>query len=283
MTKCVEKGEPWAQRLSQSANRGVLSHAVILTGHGEKAPYARYLAATFVCRSQDKPCLTCRDCRKVMEDIHPDVIWVRDDEHKDLSVDTVRAMRQDVYIRPNEGERKVYIFEDCEKLTTLDQDILLKIVEEGPPYAAFIFCTDTSRALLETIRSRCTEYRLPADDTVDIPFSAELIETLCSRNPLTLCAWLTGLENQRLGRENLKKLLQGAWVVCAEAQLALAGKPVRPEGMDELVDKLCRSFTPRQLEKLTELLARYGAECNYNVGEGHLLGALAAQMEGVIL
>lgn len=84
--------------------------------------------------------------------IHPDVITVRDEAHKNLSVDTVRQIRADAYIRPNEGARKVYIFPDCTILTEQDQNVLLKIVEEGPPYAAFLFCAENSSVVLQTLR-----------------------------------------------------------------------------------------------------------------------------------
>ena len=76
-------------------------------------------------------------CRKAEGGIHPDIVRVGDDG-KDISVAQVRALRADAYIRPNEGQRKVYIFPDCALLTEADQNILLKVVEEGPPYAAFL-------------------------------------------------------------------------------------------------------------------------------------------------
>ena len=80
----------------------------------------------------------------MLEDIHPDVVTVQDDGHKELPVELVRQLRQDVYIRPNDGARKVYIFADCGQLNQRDQNVLLKIVEEGPAYAAFLFCAETA-------------------------------------------------------------------------------------------------------------------------------------------
>ena len=193
----------------------------------------------------------------------------------------MRQLRQDVYIRPNEAERKVYVFADAGQLNERDQNILLKIVEEGPEYAVFIFCADTSRTLLPTVRSRCTEYHVPAEEP-SAGEAEELLEVLCRGNAAAMTAWLVGWENRRPGREEVRKTLQCAWAVCAEALLQGEGKSAVPAGMAAEAAALRQRFSRRQIQKLTELLARYGAECNYNVGEGHVLGALAVEMEGVI-
>ena len=53
-----------------------------------------------------RPCGTCPPAEKVLADIHPDVITVRDPDHKNIAVDVVRDLRADAYIRPNEGRAK---------------------------------------------------------------------------------------------------------------------------------------------------------------------------------
>ena len=136
-----------AARLRAAASRGALSHALILSGAGDRNAAAHYAAAALECTGTDKPCLTCAHCRKVLADIHPDVLTVRDDEHAELSVDVIRGVRTDAFIRPNEGACKVYIFPDCTRLNEKDQNVLLKTVEEGPPYAAFLFCAENASVL----------------------------------------------------------------------------------------------------------------------------------------
>ena len=141
---------------AQTARRG-LSHAYILSGPAGagKRTLARVLAAAFVCRGQgDKPCLSCPDCRKAMGGIHPDISVIGDDG-KDISVAQVRALRADAYVRPNEAGRKVYILENAQTMNASAQNAMLKLLEEGPPYAAFLLLTDNAAALLQTVRSRC--------------------------------------------------------------------------------------------------------------------------------
>jgi DNA polymerase-3 subunit delta' len=54
----------------------------------------------------------------------------------------------------------VYLFENAGALSEKVQNVLLKLVEEGPEYAAFLFLTEHAGQLLITIRSRCEELKL---------------------------------------------------------------------------------------------------------------------------
>ena len=278
MAQAENHNSTWGKAIRAAAQHGRLSHAVILTGEGDKVQAARYIAAAHLCRADSgRPCLQCNACRKVLDRIHPDVTEVQDSERKELPVETIRALRQDAYIRPNEGERKVYLFTDCAQLNERDQNVLLKIVEEGPPYAAFVFCADAVHALLPTIRSRCVELRMDAPplDAEEGEAAAELCRVIARREPLALTAHLTTLENRRLKREQLLPMVEGAWQISADALLSRCGKP---GACGEAADMLRRAFDRRQLQALTDLFRRYCDECQYNVGVGHVLGALGAEL-----
>ena len=157
MAPSVQGEAPVFSRLRSAAARGALSHALLFTGPGDRTAAARFAAAAFQCTGRDRPCGVCPACRKIRENIHPDVITVRDPDHKFLSVEVIREARKDAYIRPNEGARKVYLFPDCALLTEQDQNVLLKLVEEGPPYAAFLFCAENPAAVLQIGRASCRE------------------------------------------------------------------------------------------------------------------------------
>ena len=282
MAQAENHNSTWGKAIRAAAQNGRLSHAVILTGEGDKVQAARYIAAAHLCRADSgRPCLQCNACRKVLDRIHPDVTEVQDSERKELPVETIRALRQDAYIRPNEGERKVYLFTDCAQLNERDQNVLLKIVEEGPPYAAFVFCADAVHALLPTIRSRCVELRMDAPplDAEEGEAAAELCRVIARREPLALTAHLTALENRRLKREQLLPMVEGAWQISADALLSRCGKP---GACGEAADMLRRAFDRRQLQKLTDLFRRYCDECQYNVGVGHVLGALGAELANTL-
>ena len=125
--------DPVSRRIREAADKNALSHAMLFSGSGARLAAARFTAAAMECTAPaHRPCGVCEGCRKTAGDIHPDVITVRDPEHKNIAVDVIRDIRSDAYIRPNEGSRKVYIFPDCSLLPEQGQNVLLKIVEEGP-------------------------------------------------------------------------------------------------------------------------------------------------------
>lgn len=274
-----------AARLRAAASRGALSHAIIFSGAGDRVTAARYAAAALECTADgERPCLRCADCRKVMADIHPDVTFVRDSEHKELSADVVRAMRSDTFIRPNEGERKVYIFEDCSVWNERGQNILLKTIEEGPPYCAFLFCAENSAALLQTIRSRCVEVKLGAEAGEDEERREDAL-TLCrlfaNGNAASRAAFLVKLENAKPKREDLGALFEDARLMLARALLADYGSPAPPEEA-ELAALLSEKLSRARLTALIELLDKYRRHCAYNVGVGPTLGGFAAECEDAL-
>lgn len=155
-----------------------LSHAYLLSGlvGSGRHTAANWLAKAMVCSGENgRPCGVCLNCRKAAEHIHPDIIRVPDGGA--LSVEEARELRTDAYICPNEADRKVYVFENAGALSEKVQNVLLKLVEEGPEYAAFLFLTEHAAQLIPTIRSRCEELKFT-------PVSREeLMEVLTARYP----------------------------------------------------------------------------------------------------
>ena len=276
--------DPIARRIREAASRGTLSHALLFSGSGDLGAAAQYAAAAMECQSGQKPCGTCSACRKVFSGIHPDVITVRDEAHKNLSVDTIRQIRSDAYIRPNEGSRKVYIFPDCTILTEQDQNVLLKIVEEGPPYAAFLFCAENASVVLQTLRSRCVELKLHPAETGEKESSeagVELCRLLAAGKKGSAAELMVRLEKKRLDRDGLAAMLAQARTILAAALLAQYGKA--PEGPEAaLAAQLGKRLTKQRIMGTIELLQTYRGVCAYNVGVSHVLGALAVELEEIL-
>lgn len=278
-----------------------LSHAYILAGPPGcgKRTLAALLARALVCSGPaDPPCGTCPDCRKALSGVHPDVIRVGTDG-KDVNVAQVRQMRTDAYIRPNEAARKVYVVENAQTMNASAQNALLKLLEDGPPYAAFLLLTDNAGAMLQTVRSRCEVLTL----SPVTPREAE--ETLLSRYPglprdkvldaARRCegvlgravAWLEGggeeAEQVQAAAGTLVRLLKGGSELalleyCVGLEKwdrdALAG--LFDECVQQLRDGLVAGEEPKQSLRLIGHLRRLKDALNYNAGAGHIAGWLCA-------
>ncbi|MBP3313051.1 MAG: DNA polymerase III subunit [Oscillospiraceae bacterium] len=306
------------QRLSTAISAGKISHSYLLCGPegAGKRTLARLMAAAMQCvDSGDVPCGTCAQCRKVFSGNHPDVIFVDDEEKKNVSVELARRAKEDLYIRPNEGKKKIYIFPRANDMNASAQNALLKVMEEPPAYGVFILLSTRGEALLPTIRSRCTELTLsPVEERVALGWlrmqfpqeSTDVLrsawrksggflgkakdfvgegsdlceETIALATALGkgdgLSCTLTLNKMEKLKREQLLPILQQMQTVIAEAMTIKAG--ISATG--ELSQHLATQLTASRLRELYDLFGKMAVASNANVGTGHICGYLAVGLRG---
>lgn len=150
--------------LISARRKGKMSHFYLISGPKGSGRHtlADLIAAAMLCREPDGPCGVCRSCRKLSAKNHPDYIVIDDPEKKTVPVDLIRQARSDLFIRPNEGDRKIYLFPRAQDMGIPGQNALLKVLEEPPPYGVFLLIADNPDKLLPTVRSRCVELKLRA-------------------------------------------------------------------------------------------------------------------------
>ncbi len=154
--------------LENMAVSGRTPHAVLF--YGEKGTgrklMAEYYTMLLLCthHKNGKPCGECKSCRNVERRSHPDLLIVpKSGKLGGYSVETARSVISDAYIRPNNSSgKKVYIFADCNDIDHRTQDALLKIIEEPPYHAYFIFTAESKSDFLPTIISRCVCFGVSA-------------------------------------------------------------------------------------------------------------------------
>lgn len=253
----------------QERGRG-LSHAYIISGPAGSGRHvlARQLAAAMLCTGRgEKPCGRCGPCQKVLKGVHPDVSAVTGpEEGKPITVDQVRALRADAYIRPNEGERKVYLLEGADRMNASAQNAMLKLLEEGPPYAAFLLIAGNAGGLLQTVRSRCEELALtPAGE----PVSGE-----------------TDQERRALAEKLAAALEKSGELELLETSVAVLDAKGRREELSALLDELTDRLTARaagggdrrRLLRAAELVKKLRGAAMLNVNGGQIAGWLCAGM-----
>jgi DNA polymerase-3 subunit delta' len=92
----------------------------------------------------------------VLRGVHPDVVEI-DPPAMQIRIEDAQAVVDEVSRSPIEGERKVVVLFDAERLRLNEAaaNKLLKTLEEPPPRAVIILVTSGADQLLPTIRSRC--------------------------------------------------------------------------------------------------------------------------------
>ena len=252
-------------QLSRRTGGRELSHAYIISGPSGSGRHtlARLLAAGMLCTGAgEAPCGICVPCKKARRNLHPDMITITGPgENKPITVDQVRSLRADAYIRPNEGERKVYLLERADQMNQSAQNAMLKLLEEGPGYVAFLLLANNPGGLLQTVRSRCEELSLiPAGEPEDQEGRAlakNLADALSRAGELELLEAAMVLDGKR-NREELSALLEAVET--------------------ELADRAAAGGDRRRLLRAVELIQRLRGAARLNVNAGQLSGWLCAGM-----
>jgi len=203
---------------------------IIIAGNGKVGmTLARLLTAALMCEDAQRPCGRCTACRKIGAGTHPDFITVEDPDHKNVPVKIIREARDSIFIRPNEGVRKIYLFP--QEMGIEGQNALLKVLEEPPAYCVFIILSDNPEKLLPTVRSRCTELDLTAVE------------------PEILRPWLAA-QFPSATREDLDAAIRRSGGYPGQAKELLESGENMPAELEAFV----KSFAARDAMGLTQLL-----------------------------
>ncbi len=248
-----------------------LSHAYILLSPSpeERRKAALAIASAAVCSARENvPCGVCRDCRKVREGIHPDVITVgriTDDKGKkkrEIGVDQIRAVIADSVVLPNEAARKVYLIDEADAMNVPAQNAALKLLEEPPRGVFFLLCVQNAEQLLETVRSRCAEIVCgaleEASDPETVKLAAAYLKHCAEKDEVQLLRWCAANE----GMDNASAT---AFVECT---------------IGLLTDMLCKrrsalSMSDREVYDLETLMEKALGMLRVNTSVKQVFGLLA--------
>lgn len=96
-------------------------------------------------------CGRCSDCVTIEENRHPDVVMY---DGSDMKVGRVNELTESASLRPMNGDRKLFLIDNAEKLSVQAQNKLLKTYEEPPEYVTIILAAAGENGILPTIKSR---------------------------------------------------------------------------------------------------------------------------------
>ena len=147
--------------LKSAIKQGKIAHAYLFCGPRGvgKTSAARILARTINCEQltpEGEACGVCPNCQAALHQRAFNIYEL--DAASNNSVDDIRRLNEDVYIRPQQGKYKVYIIDEVHMLSSGAFNAFLKTLEEPPGYVVFILATTEKDKVLPTILSRCQVY-----------------------------------------------------------------------------------------------------------------------------
>ena len=153
------------EALERSLQKGRLAHAVLLYGENERLleEVAHSLAAVLLDISPN----TGEEDRFGPVTRHPDYFQLRPSQKaRNIRAKDTRELIRQIHQSPLLSNRKVAVVYEADRLCASSQssaaNIFLKTLEEPPLNTTIILFTTRPYVLLETIRSRCFNFRLPA-------------------------------------------------------------------------------------------------------------------------
>ena len=173
------------------------THAWLFTGPpgAGHATAAQAFAAALLCDQPDpaaRGCGTCRSCQTVLSGSHADFLHFRT-EKTVITIDEAREFVVKAQDRPAVGRWRVMLIEDAHRMPERTSNVLLKAIEEPPPYTIWLLTAPSPADVLITIRSRCRPVQLRLPLVVDVaavlgtqygiePQQAELVARLAQGN-----------------------------------------------------------------------------------------------------
>lgn len=121
---------------------------------------ARILARAVLCQQLNlddpEPCNECDNCAGVLNETSN--AFVERDAASQGTVDHMRAVVDDLPFAVFNAPKRVYLFDECHRMSKDAQDVLLKPLEEKRMLG--MFCTTEPEKIRGAIRTRCEEHQI---------------------------------------------------------------------------------------------------------------------------
>jgi len=154
---------PWQEpswgEIARLAVTGALPHALLLTGREGLEDFAKALAHFFLCRSplDNIACGKCKDCELFLAGSHPDYHFMGlEEKASQIKVGQVRELIAFVSKTAQREARKIVLISPAGAMNINASNALLKCLEEPAGDTVLILVQENQKALLPTIRSRCS-------------------------------------------------------------------------------------------------------------------------------
>ena len=157
----IEEVKNWLLKVKEK-DRMPNTYIIYGGDRNDRNEVALFLSGILNCE-KGRFCGMCEICKRIQNKTYPDIRWIIP-EKSILSIDEVREVKKDIFIKPYSGKFKIYIFE-TEYIKEEASSAFLKILEEPPEYGIMLILSPNINFLLPTIISRCfriyLNYKIP--------------------------------------------------------------------------------------------------------------------------
>ncbi len=243
-----------------------MPHAIVVESNNTERAYEEIIQMVKVLNCKkggEKACGSCESCIKIAAGSHPDLKTISlDKDSKYIKIDSIRFIRQDANVLPNEGDFKVYIIKFADCMTVQAQNAFIKILEEPPRGVIFILLCESVNSLISTIISRCgifIDKRPNFEEAKDPEFDSlakEITQASIQNDKVKILKIISRLEPDRAYIQKLVNKIR---------EVYLENLRVYPQRVDDILEKL---------ENLKIILDAFET----NVGLNVILGNLAAML-----
>lgn len=142
--------------LQNSIKQNNILHSYLFLGTQGigKLLIAKEFAKSILCLENADNICGCKSCTCFDGQNHPDFYLVNE-EGENIKIDAIRELTERIIEKPIVSNRKVYIINDCDRMTKEAQNCLLKTLEEPPEFVVIILISSNENLILNTIKSRC--------------------------------------------------------------------------------------------------------------------------------
>jgi DNA polymerase-3 subunit gamma/tau len=211
-------------------------HAILLTGPTGcgKTTLGRIIAKEIGCGKQDYHEVDSADFR---------------------GIDTVREIRrQSQFASMYQSPVRVWLMDECHKLSNDAQNALLKALEDPPKHVFYILCTTDPQKLIETVKGRCSIFEM---ETLNEKYMFRLLRRIAKEEGQTLETNImdTIIDSAQGHPRNAIQILEQVLRVDPERRLAVAKQRIDFEtDIKDLCESMMKQLSWEKVRKILENL-----------------------------
>ena len=119
-----------------------------------------------------------------LSDTFPNIYYLNGSDFKNVKIEDIRSLRNNLLKKPIIEKKRFIILDDVETFNINSLNGLLKLIEEPGESNYFILINNSTKNLLETIKSRCLELKIILSEKSRLNIIAFLMEIHKQKNIL---------------------------------------------------------------------------------------------------